>query len=301
MNRSQKKCLIVSAALHALLIGVALFGSAFLPSSKEEPQHILTAFDSRLVTDALTRGGNPNVQVTPPPAPPADEPATPIALPPLPKPETHEQDTPKPPERKPRPTPDSDFKPVTKPDEDIAPPKKPKIILNAEDTKLNRKSTTKPVKNTSEKDDAEARQAEAARQAAVARQQRLAKAFGSSVHSLDQSLSHATTVVLPGNGDGSPLSANYRDVVASIYQAAWVPPAELNDDLATVTVRVTIARDGRVVTGRIIKVSGNNGMDRSIQNVLDTVTFIQPFPAGSTDQERTYTINFNLKTKRGLA
>ncbi|HWY75637.1 MAG TPA: TonB family protein, partial [Verrucomicrobiae bacterium] len=271
----------------------------FLPSSKEEPQHILTAFDSRLVTDALTRGGNPNVQVTPPPAPPADEPATPVALPPLPKPETHEQDTPKPPERKPRPTPDSGFKPVTKPDEDIAPPKKPKIVLSAEDSKL-RKPTTKPVKNTSEKDDAEARRAEAAKEAAAAKR-RIANAVGSSIRSLDQNLSHATTVELSYPGDGGPLSANYKDVVASIYEAAWTPPAELNDDMVTVTVRVTIARDGRVINGRIIKVSGNSGMDRSIQNVLDTVTFIQPFPAGSTDQERTYTINFNLKMKRGLA
>jgi TonB family protein len=299
MNRLQKKCLIVSAALHALLLGVALFGSAFLPSSKDETQHVLMAFDSRRVTDALTKGGNPNVQVTPPPAPPAEEP-TPVALPPLPPPKPETPDIPKPPEHKRRPIPENDVKPATKPDEDFAPPKKPKIILSADDTKPNRKSTTKPTKTTSEKDDAEAQRAEAAREAAVARQQRLAKAFGSSIHSLDQSLSHATTVDLPNQGDGGPLSANYRDVVASIYEAAWVPPAELNNDLATVTVRVTIARDGRVINGRIIKVSGINGMDRSIQNVIESVTFVQPFPPGSTDQERSYTINFNLKAKRGL-
>ncbi len=112
-------------------------------------------------------------------------------------------------------------------------------------------------------------------------------------------MSHRTTVdQLPGQGDGGPLSAAYKDVVASIYTAAWVPPAELDDDTATVTVKVTIARDGRVISGRIIKPSGNTGMDHSIQNVLENVTFIQPFPEGSRDQERTYNINFNLKTKR---
>jgi hypothetical protein len=33
---------------------------------------------------------------------------------------------------------------------------------------------------------------------------------------------------------------------------------------------------------------------------LQTVTFIEPFPAGSRDQERTVTIKFNLQTKREI-
>ena len=41
-------------------------------------------------------------------------------------------------------------------------------------------------------------------------------------------------------------------------------------------------------------------MDASVQKTLDRVTFIAPFPEGTTEKERTYIINFNLKVKRML-
>jgi hypothetical protein len=34
-----------------------------------------------------------------------------------------------------------------------------------------------------------------------------------------------------------------------------------------------------------------------VQRTLDRVTKLEPFPDGSTDKERTYIINFNLKAK----
>jgi TonB family protein len=67
-----------------------------------------------------------------------------------------------------------------------------------------------------------------------------------------------------------------------------------------VVVSVTIDRDGNVMSGHITKHSGNAAMDRSIENTLEKVTFIEPFPAGSKDQQRTYTIKFNLQAKRSL-
>ena len=62
----------------------------------------------------------------------------------------------------------------------------------------------------------------------------------------------------------------------------------------------TIANNGRVISARIIERSGDGGVDRSVQKTLDRVTEIAPFPDGSTDRERTYIINFNLKAKRLL-
>ncbi len=102
------------------------------------------------------------------------------------------------------------------------------------------------------------------------------------------------------SGDNGPAAANYRDIVASKYTAAWNPPANLDDESAAVTVSITIARDGTVVGHRIIRGSGNPGMDRSIQTTLENVTYIEAFPAGSKDAERTYTIKFNLAAKRLL-
>jgi TonB family protein len=95
------------------------------------------------------------------------------------------------------------------------------------------------------------------------------------------------------------MTVNYRDLIASKYYNAWSAPADLDDATTPVViVSVTISRNGDVINYHVIKSSGNAAMDRSIQNVLQTVTFIEPFPASSHDQERTVTIRFNLHTKR---
>ena len=94
--------------------------------------------------------------------------------------------------------------------------------------------------------------------------------------------------------------ANYAAVVKSVYEQAWVPPDDAHNDEANVKVTVTIARDGTVISARILTPSGDAGVDASVQRTLDRVTFIAPFPEGATEKERTYTINFNLKAKRSL-
>src|SRR5437764_1347037 len=87
MNRLQKKCFIAATALHALLLGILLFGSAFfVPSQKTDTQQVLKAYDPTMINDLLTTGGNPNVSAVPPsapaPAPPA--PPAPQVQPPTP-------------------------------------------------------------------------------------------------------------------------------------------------------------------------------------------------------------------------
>ena len=47
----------------------------------------------------------------------------------------------------------------------------------------------------------------------------------------------------------------------------------------------------------LIKPSGNAVMDKSIERTLDNVTFVQPFPPESKDDERTFQIQFNLKSR----
>ncbi|MBU6410693.1 MAG: energy transducer TonB, partial [Verrucomicrobia bacterium] len=79
-----------------------------------------------------------------------------------------------------------------------------------------------------------------------------------------------------------------------------IPPDNAQNDEANVKVTVTIARDGTVVSARIIGPSDDPGVDASVQRTLERVKFIAPFPEGSTEKERTYTINFNLKAKRML-
>lgn len=274
MNRVQKKCFIVSATLHGLLIGVVLFGSALMPQSKDASFKPIRLYSIKDVTDGPTTGGNPNARSAPPP--PAPEP-----------PKQVQTETPKPPEIS---------KPKTQPEVVKPEPVKPqKYRLDPSDLKLTKRDEPKPPPKTHPQTDDRA-----AREAAENRS-RLVKQIGNNIRNLSSELSPTTTVELGAeSGDAGPAAANYRDIVASKYTAAWNPPANLDDELAAVTVSITIARDGTVTGHRIIRSSGNPGMDRSIQTTLENVTYIEAFPAGSKDLERTYSIKFNLAAKRLL-
>jgi TonB family protein len=283
MNRLQKKCVIVSTGLHALLVGILLFGSAFFNSQPKDEQHpLLTAFDPSMINALLTKGGNPNVAVVPPPAnrppaPPSQDKPQEVSKPvEPPKVKRVVYDEPEPPVRR--------FS-------DNAPPPKPRKreTLTADELKLTkpRKAKTnkpkQPTESTTRDSDDTAR--------------RESQQFARSLRSLNKELSTGTTEDFKGI-EGGPLSASYRDVIANMYNSAWSSPPDLTDESAKDIVSVTIARDGRVVNGRIIQRSGNEPMDRSIQNMLDTVTVVPPFPEGYRESQRTFEIVLSLRTKR---
>ena len=70
----------------------------------------------------------------------------------------------------------------------------------------------------------------------------------------------------------------------------------MTDDQATIVVSVTIARDGKVLSSRIVQPSGSAAANRSIQSTLDRISNIGvSFPAGAKESERTFRMTFNLK------
>jgi TonB family protein len=302
MNRLEKKCFITSAAVHGLLFGaVIIFGSGFFVRKEkaERVPHLLTAYDPRMVTDALTMGGNPNVlpqPADPTPKPPAPQPEPPKAetKPQVeePKPEPKRTETPKP-ER----LTSKDAEPVTK-NPKVKDTPKPRL------DDLSLKPVVRPNKNTSKprKDDSDEKKAEteARNHANAVRKANIAK-FNNAINSLSTGLSSRTPVVIESGPGGSAFSAvNYDDLIASKYYNAWVAPNGVSDSTPSVLVTITVTRDGTVMSGRILKGSGNAALDRSIQNVLNNVTFIEPFPEGAKDQQRTFKISFNLEAKRQL-
>jgi TonB family protein len=224
---------------------------------------------------------------TPPPpapvvAPPQPPPPAPVVTPPAPAPEpekVEKAEPVKPPDKLPA----DELKPVEK---KTAKPPERKIQIN-----------TQLVARVSPRD-AAAAAAQAEARAAAREQQRRAQAVRSALRDLKGNLTSATVVDAPGSG--SAAYANYRDVVGSIYYAAWTPPDDAANDDAITKASVTIASDGTVVTARIVTPSGDAGVDNSIQRALDRVTFIAPFPEGAKEKERIFIIKFNLKAKRML-
>jgi protein TonB len=273
MNRLIKKCFIATAGFHLLLLVILLVGPAFFSAKpKVDDSQVLDVIPANLV-DAQFSSGVKNAQppaptpiVTPPPQP---TPQPIVQPPPAPTPTLAERVEKFFKSAPPKPTPD--LTPVEKQN----PNQPPKVDLH-----LVTRNAPKNSPVTKSPDDSRA------------------KAIREAVRNLKNNFTPATTIDMPG--DSSAAYANYASVVKSIYEQAWVPPDDAANDDANTKVSVTIASDGTVITARIIGASGDSGVDATIQKTLDRVTFIAPFPPGTTDKERTYIINFNLKAKRML-
>jgi TonB family protein len=264
MNRLQKKCVIATAGFHLLLLLVLLFGSAFFNQQpKPDNTQVLDVIPANLIDAAFSSGV---LHAAPPPPTPAivtpPQPAPPTPPPPTLTERLEKILTPEP-------------KPV-KPAPETPEPKPHQIQIN---TQLVARVAPK-ISATSDNS------------------QQTARLLNNTLKNLRNNLSSPMEVTL--RGDSTVAYANYASVVKSIYDQAWTLPDSIANDDENVKVTVTIARDGTVISARIIEKAGDAPVDNSVQRTLDRVTYIAPFPDGATDRQRTYTINFNPKAKRTL-
>lgn len=280
MDRLNKKCLLGSTCMHVFLALLVVVSSAFFVEERAIQQPKIRVVPTRLVDMALAGGGgNPKiapsedqqkgdtVKPLPPAAPPPPQPRPePQVVPPAPK----------------------------------AEPVKPKTQVAAR-TADKPKTTDQPlalkpvVRSNKEKIQAQAN-AEARERAA--KKEQLARKFGNVEQSLRSGFTKGTKVDVWGTGGEA--YAGYDALVKAIYDDAWDVSDSLTDDDSTAKVVVVIARAGHVISARIERRSGNSLLDKSVQRALDKVRFVAPFPEGSRDEQRTFTINFNLKAKRLL-
>lgn len=282
MNRLQKKCLIAAAGTH-LLIVVTLLCSGFMKSdTKVDNTQVLDMIPANVLENVMNQGVR-GAQL-PPPTPEPPKPLPPIPDPPKPDPTPEKVETPKP-----EPRVEPKIEPVDKPDVVIPkPPKKHEVKVDLTPVKRDNKQAEKEAAAAAEK----------AAQDAKRERDRKLKAFQSAARNISQKASSATSVDMPGTGSVS--YANYASVVRSVYEQAWIAPDNADNEEAVVKVSVTIARNGQVVSSRIVNGSGDSKVDNSIQRTLDRVRFVREFPDGAKESEKTFIINFNLKAKRML-
>jgi TonB family protein len=266
MNRLQKKCVIVTAGVHLLLLLILIVGPAFFsPKPKEDDLQVLDVIPANLI-DAPFNSGVANAQ--PPPPVPAVTPPVPVPVVTPPEPVPPKVEPPKP--------------VIKDPEKALTPTEKPKEVHKPQiSTQLVTRPTSKASPDANKANDA-------------AR----ARAIRNALRKLKNNLTSATTVDMPG--DSSVAYANYASAVKSIYDEAWTLPDHIANDEEITKASVTIASDGTVITARIVTPSGDENVDASVQRALERVKSIAPFPEGSTDKERTYIINFNPKTKQML-
>ncbi len=301
MDRLQKKCFVASTGFHALLVVILIVGPAFIVSrNKAEDLPVLDFVPVKTVDSMLSGGGNPNASppaavahptpdVAPPPPPPPPKPA-PQEL------SHHEERQPDPPKETVKPKEKVDPESLEIPKENK--PRRPNITTTAVTRPKENDAEKKAREEAKEQERADAQAREDARRYADARR-RAASAIGSAANNLDAARAGTTSIELKGPGGGGVPYANFLQAVKSVYERAWIVPDGVTDDNATVAVAVTIARDGTVVSSRVIRGSGDAAVDQSVRVTLRRVTFAAPLPDDAKESERTVNINFNVAAKRG--
>ena len=266
MGRLKRSCVVGSIVFHALTLALLVLAPVLL-AKRVEKVKVIDLIPSEIVDQIMA----PPAPVAPPtqPTPAPTKPTPPKLTPPQPKPKP-----PAPTPPKPKPKPVEVVKPKPKPK-----PVKPKIKVNLKSTM--RQPDTQKVK--AQQAAAErARQAEAKRQAALKQ----------SLNKLDSKLSGRTSVNVP---QGRYAAANYESLIRRKYVDATIHPGTISGD-PVVKVQLVIARNGNVISARIIGVSGLASWDRAVQKALDRVKRIAPFPAGMSGAKKTFNLNFNSRS-----
>jgi TonB family protein len=306
MKRLQRKCLVASAFTHGLLLVLVVVGSAFISHKPPIDAPAFELFDMQAVVvnePNVLRGGNPNVTT-----PPQSVPQTPSAQPAVqePKPELKSPEAVKEPAKEPVKEP---VKPVVQ-----EPRPEPKKQIDPDNFDLKRAitkaPTPKPEKPPSKfdfgkaetktiipsKDSSDSQENSRAQEKRMA--QARAEAISGALKHVQGGLSSVgTSYEIPGPGGAAYVS--YGITLRNFYEKAWIPPVAARGDEPTVEVEVVIAKDGTILSQRIVKKAGRRELDNSVQNTLNRVFKAKApkFPEGSTDEKRTFRINFNLTDK----
>lgn len=290
MNRLQKKCVIGTAGIHLLLLTILIFGPAFFNRPPKTDNTVLDVIPANLV-DAALNSGVRDAQAPPPaPAPAVIPPQLLQPPPPLPAPTPEPRVVqPTPPAEVPTPSLLDKFEKMFQPTKPTPPTPTPdlKPVRRTEKSHdENIKVNLTPVRHTNHSHNSNP--------------DNNAKEINTELRSLSHSLSSSTHIDMPGTG--SEASASYDAVVRSVYLQAVVAnlPAQLAHDVEHTLVKVTIARDGTVISSTISSPSGDTAWDNAVQRTLDQVTSVAKFPDSWSEQQRTFSLDFNPQVAKEL-
>jgi len=280
MNRLQKKCMIVSAGIHLLLAVMLIFGPGFLAGhSKDNSPPVLTFIALKTTDDAASGGGDNTVKAPPALGPNTEPPVTPtpVVAPPV---EPTPQKIEKPPTPVVKEVPRANDTP--KIDMTAVKPAPRKREINVDTTVVTSSSAEAKAKREA--------QAKAAAAAAAAEKKRIANAFRSATTGIKTGVAGSTEIRLQGPGGGGVPYGNFFSALEKIYYDAWTPPPGAD---STVSVTITIARDGTIISAHITDGSDNAALDSSVQKTLDRVKAVPPLPETETRDSRTVTMKFD--------
>ena len=290
MTRFQKKCLIFSVGLHGLLVVILFASAGFSSSPPPMDLQVMTLIPANIVDRAGAGGGTPALNIVPLPHPqPAPAPQTVQTE----QVDRVEMATPLPQRREPtHPLPPRDEPKETR---DIALEPSPKMTKSASRHEIHVSYTPANGARGAKKAEKSSPSTSLAKAEGLRRRE-IENALAGLASNVRSSGSSSTIVDVAGIGGGAAF-AGYRDAVFSAYYHAWITPE--NNPGRPPVARVTIARDGSVISAEIERHSDNEELDRSVQRALLEVIKLPPFPDSTQDAQRTFVIRFipDPKTK----
>ncbi len=324
MNRTETRCLVSSAAIHAAAVLALLLASYWAVKYPPQFSEPIELIETGIKMDGLgAGGGNPAPPApTPTPAPP------PVARPvitepvpfiPVPTPTPpRARVVPVPPEVRPAPPKDPPVREVLKRPpvhvstevlksqllaDHVKPPvKPPKAPIKV--APLPKGPTPAEIKAQREAQRAAEAEALAEQQARErAREQAAAvaaaRAWQAQVaavgRTLKERMTGETEIFSPGLSGGGEAWVGYGTYLKAFYELRWRRPSSLPVPVAYVGVSITVARDGTLVRFEVIERSGIRVLDDSVTEVLQRHRKLDPLPAGTTDPERVFRIKFKLE------
>ena len=88
--------------------------------------------------------------------------------------------------------------------------------------------------------------------------------------------------------------AIYFDIVRRAMYRAWIQPESLAVEGLTTKAMIQLANDGTVISGKVIRPSGNGVMDASVKSALASVKRIPGLSASFLATHREITVDFEL-------
>lgn len=292
----QKKCFTASAITHGLLLLLVFIGSAFIPQKPQIKGPEFEIFtlppDFELVAENNVFSGGSRDAAGGPKEKPIEKPQ-PVSPPPQPKPEPQKVEVPpiKPVEAKPEPVKQVET-PKPKPEPDNFDFSKPKVVKpepkKPEPTKFQDFSKAKTIKIPQE----------SKTPSPSPRETQLAALRASEIAELKRNLegnlsaggkSGGSANVNDFLGPGGNRVASYSLYLAGVYRQAWVAPIKSSGKL--VRVKVTISKDGTVLSREVLDKSGDRDFVRAAESTVNRVKkFDRPPP--TNEPSVTYTLEF---------
>jgi TonB family protein len=293
-----------SAGLHGLLLVILVASSAFSGKPVEKDMPIMTMLPANIVDRAGAGGGGPA------PAPPEPKPAPvqpivqqPQPTPPQPAPKAIVQPAPtpapRPIAREPVPQPVvREPSPLPAPKPVKTHPKPEKEIVPSFETVKQISHRKTPAENEAEAAADARAKANAAARAERNRLRAIERGLGDIAANVKNTGAPNSVVDTAGVGGGAAF-VGYEVAIFNAYYRAWSTPDSVASRTANVDVKIVVARDGTVLSAEVVRKSGDRSLDNSVERALKEVRSLPPFPPASTDQQRSFTIRFNLEAKEG--